>query len=339
MRSKSRSLLRYPGGKGRFAPLISEILRLNNIRPSVFAEPFCGGAGVSLALLEAGLVDQIAINDADPLVAALWLCVFGPEFQWLSDQVLSIPLTLDEWHRQRALTPVREREAALKCLYLNRTSFNGILIKSGPVGGKTQSRRTLAARFNRERLAARIIDLHRHADRVNVSNQDWQKFCRRIIRRSGAFLYLDPPYFHRAEKLYAHYFGETEHRRLRDALCRLDAPWLLSYDDAREVRGLYDARGLAVRVIDKPYSTHPRGGESTVGREVLYSNLPTLPTKDCAQPRFRGFTILSGEEAACRNPRESALRGSPDFSARQSDFPLPETRHAPCAPDPKRDCP
>jgi DNA adenine methylase len=49
----TRSILRYPGGKTRFAPFIQEALSLNKARVRVFAEPFCGGAGVAISLLEA----------------------------------------------------------------------------------------------------------------------------------------------------------------------------------------------------------------------------------------------------------------------------------------------
>ena len=95
MWSRSRSLMRYPGSKARFAKFIARALRLNGLRDGLFVEPFCGGASVSIALMEQGFVSEIALNDADPAIAAFWDTVFSPtQAKWLAEQVLTVPLTL-----------------------------------------------------------------------------------------------------------------------------------------------------------------------------------------------------------------------------------------------------
>jgi Site-specific DNA methylase len=253
-------------------------------------EPFCGGASASIALLESNCVEQIAINDADPLVAQLWDVVFsGKDSDWLAEQVMTVPLTIDEWRKQKSLEPHNPRQAALKCLYLNRTSFNGIIHKAGPLGGWSQNKRTVGVRFNRERLALRIKELSTLRDRVTmVGNNNWESFCKRMISNSKCFFYLDPPYYHKAEALYGYYFDNKEHIRLRDYLTNFNVPWMLSYDDAPEIRELYHGRSFKARIIDSTYSTHPMGGASHVGREVLYSNLSRLPAPD------KGIVIHSG---------------------------------------------
>jgi DNA adenine methylase len=292
MQSKTRSLLRYPGSKARFAPFIAQALAMNPPFPRVFAEPFCGGASVSLALLEGNLVEGIVLNDADPLIAALWKCVFHPENSvWLANQLSSIPLTIDEWRRQKSLEPANQREAALKCLYLNRTSFNGILHQSGPIGGWGQKNRTLGVRFNRERLIARIVELSAYSDRVLIFNEPWKTFCIRLESDRDTFLFLDPPYYYKAEQLYGFVFDETEHKELRDYLSDLNVPWLLSYDDAKEVRALYRSRDIRARVIDNTYSTHPLGGASFIGREIIYSNLMHLPDPHEPNRKHVGLTV------------------------------------------------
>lgn len=287
--------MRYPGSKSRFAKLIAAAIRHNGVRDALFVEPFCGGASVSVALLEAGVVERIALNDADPDIASFWEVVFDPDAaRWLAEQVASVPLTLAEWDRQKALAPSGTREAALRCLYLNRTSFNGIIHwRAGPIGGRAQAKRTLDVRFNRERLASRILELSRLSDRVAaVDGVHWKSFVDRLRDEPNAFFYLDPPFYHKAETLYQHCFSDAEHRALRNYLRKLRARWILSYDDAPEVRALYQGLDFRARVIDSVYSAHPVGGQSFIGRELLYTNLPGFVSADGPDYDTDGMSIL-----------------------------------------------
>lgn len=280
----STSLLRYPGGKARFTDFISKSIISSGENAEVFVEPFCGGAGAAIALLEAGHVRRIALNDLDPLVSAFWKVVFGKsgetrsDINWLIGAVESADISVAEWRRQKSLKPSSIREASWKCLYLNRTSFNGILHQAGPIGGWEQKKRTLDVRFNREKLIKRLIALYEFRDRVErVEGVSWETFCDHYKKSTEAYIYLDPPYYHRAEQLYGHLFDDDMHRAMRDYLLELRTPWMLSYDDAQEVRALYGhLGGIDGRVIDQTYSAHPVGGASFVGRELFFSNR-TLP--------------------------------------------------------------
>lgn len=297
--STTTSVLRYPGGKTRFAPFIEETLSLNGINNALFVEPFCGGASVSISLLERGIVRKIALNDSDPLISSLWKVIFSEDSEWLANQVLNVPLTLDEWKRQKTLQPTTVTEMALKCLYLNRTSFNGIIHKAGPLGGWGQTNRTVGVRFNREKLASRIRELAELQDQVvAVECLDWRKFCAKMKQRKNAIFYFDPPYFHKAELLYGHYFQLKQHLVFKKYLNKLDVPWILSYDDATEIRALYGALDLSARVIDSTYSAHPMGGASFVGRELFFSNLDYLPLPKTAKGGHSGLSVRSYTELA-----------------------------------------
>jgi DNA adenine methylase len=276
----SLSPLRYPGGKVRFTRFIAEAILSSDRHTSVLVEPFCGGAGASIGLLKEGYVPQIALNDCDPLVASFWKIVFGKsrstkhDVNWLTNKIESAELSINEWRKQKTLIPTNLREAAWKCLYLNRTSFNGILHKAGPIGGWSQKNRTLAVRFNRMALIEKVTSLYEMKDQVcRVDCVNWRQFCSYFRKNQKAYLYLDPPYYHKAEQLYGYLFDEKAHRALRDYLMEMTSPWMLSYDDAKEVRELYGSiNGIQGRVIDQTYSAHPVGGASFIGRELFFSN-------------------------------------------------------------------
>ena len=279
--SATRSLLRYPGSKARLARFVAQTILANGFHCPTFVEPFCGGASVSIALLESNVVGEIVINDIDPLVAALWKCVFSKNnSRWLADNIMQVPLTLDYWKYQKNLTPSNTREMALKCLYLNRTSFSGVLHSSaGPIGGQTQAKWTIGCRFNKGKLAARILELSKYTHRVKaITNTSWLAVCKRWSQENDALFYLDPPFYHKAKRLYRFVFDDKGHKALHDYLMnQKKCSWILSYDNAGEIRALYDESNLNARIIDNTYSAHPIGGNSFIGREVVYSNLKLLP--------------------------------------------------------------
>lgn len=317
MSTSTRSVLRYPGSKARFSDFIAKTISLNAGPPRLFVEPFCGGASVSIALLEDGVVDKIAINDVDPLIAQFWATVFSKAgAEWLASRVVEVPLSVEEWKRQKALKPTSQRAAALKCLYLNRTSFNGIIHKSGPLGGWGQKNIKIDVRFNRQRIANRILALSELRSKVTVANEGWRAFCERFADDERAVIYLDPPYYHKADQLYGYVFDEVEHEALRDFLQKMSRPWLLSYDDAQEVRDLYEDVTNKARVIDNTYSTHPLGGCAFVGRELVLTNMKRLPAAAKVAIAHVGLSIKkpqksrAGSDLALRFPISAAAAAS-----------------------------
>ena len=297
----SISPLRYPGGKTRFSKFIWESIISSGESVKVFAEPFCGGAGAAISLLESKQVEHIALNDLDPLVSSFWKVTFGKssktkrDINWLIRNIETAEISVNEWRRLKASKPKSVREAAWKCLYLNRTSFNGILHKAGPIGGWDQKKRSLDVRFNREKLAKRLRQLYELGDQVERTDcMNWKAFCSLYEKTSQAYIYLDPPYYHRAEQLYGYLFDEGLHCAMRDYLVSLSTPWILSYDDALEVRELYSGlMGIDGRIVDQTYSTHPMGGASFVGRELVFSNrkFPAIDISEKSKPHV-GLSII-----------------------------------------------
>lgn len=240
------SPLRYPGGKRKLAARIA--MQMDRHGLDYFErilEPFAGGASVTIAFLEAGVAESAIISDLDPLVANLWATVFSSRAGELADRVLDAEVSLDEWLRLRANDPEDQIERAFKCLFLNRTSFSGALsVTAGPIGGMAQeSDYKIGCRYNRYALAERIWELSRLSHRVSVKNTDFRQLIasyRAAATRRGKvpndFWYLDPPFFHKADRLYRIWFADDDHRALRERLESLPGRWFLSYDNCPEAR-------------------------------------------------------------------------------------------------------
>lgn len=138
----TKSVLRYPGGKTQMTAYVEYIIKKQHLSSPIYCEPFSGGAGVSIALLLSNTVDTIILNDYDPSIYSVWYAVLN-EPQRLSETILNIPITIDEWYRQKdiytALNEIREYnfDLAVSTLFLNRTNRAGI-ITGGPIGGYEQ---------------------------------------------------------------------------------------------------------------------------------------------------------------------------------------------------------
>ena len=276
------SPLRYPGSKRRFAGYVRRALELNGLKPKLFVEPFAGGASVALQLLNDGLVEKIGLIDRDPLVAAFWDTVFF-DTTWLVERVKRMAVTLRQWKLWSRARPRSRRQRALKCLFLNRTSFSGIIAPgAGPIGGWAQeSNYDVACRFPRKTLIRRIRQAAQLKDGVEfVWSMSWSAGLARMrqMQQRGelpedAFLYMDPPFFEKADRLYTYCFAEQQHRELRDHLLSEKSKWILSYDSAARVEELY---GRAPKQVDLLYSVAAKASQRQV-QEIVLSNLDTLP--------------------------------------------------------------
>ncbi|GAA4385975.1 DNA adenine methylase [Tsukamurella soli] len=298
LRNASLSPLRYPGSKRKMIPAIRQLIDANVPRPKLFVEPFCGGASVSLGLLEHDAVDTVLIGDLDPLVSAFWREA-SRNGERLVDDMMKLTVTVAEWDNWRAARPVSDRRRALKFLFLNRTTFSGIIDnRAGPIGGRAQtSDYPIDCRFNKDAIAERILNVHRLAkagrilDDEDVWNSTWQRTLDRVRWHAGGHdpkatvLYLDPPYIHKADRLYKMPFKERHHRELASHLLGTEHRWILSYDAEPLVLDMY--RGptdVHEYRVAHHYTTRGSRTAPVPGREVLFTNLPNDPTRERPTP-------------------------------------------------------
>ena len=265
-------------------PYVARVISSLPTKPSILIEPFAGGAAVSVGLLEHNFVPRIALNDTNTLVASFWKTVFCPEMaQALAEKIRKTEVCLDRWKSIKASSPEKTVDRAFKCIFLNRTSFSGILHSSaGPIGGMAQAGTyKIDARFPKERLAARILKLSSLHKRVEyVKEDDFRDIfsdplggC--SIKQEGrAFWYIDPPFWNKAEKLYSNFFSESDHNDLFALVSKVKGAWVLSYDNAPEILRLYSQSShwdhVGLRYTARSRSTGARS------QEILFTNTKTL---------------------------------------------------------------
>ncbi|KXO92932.1 hypothetical protein AXK58_13760 [Tsukamurella tyrosinosolvens] len=228
---------------------------------AIWVEPFAGGAGAGLHLLETNVIEELWLVEKNPALAAFWRMAAhrGDE---LAAAVRALEPDMAQWHRAREIVAaayeqesIDDASVALAALVLNRCSRSGMVNpRVGPIGGKNQTGRwTIRARWNADGIAERIERVYRRSDQIRVDEGDAitriQELDGSVGIEDEVMLFVDPPYLVQGNGLYANGMSEQDHRDLAAALTGSAAHWILTYDADDRVPALYPAhRVLAYEI-------------------------------------------------------------------------------------------
>lgn len=263
--------LRYPGGKGKLAAYVKEILNENRLLDGEYVEPYAGGAAIALELLFHEYVSRVHINDLSRPVHAFWRSVLS-DTERICKLVRDTPLTTEAWAIQKRIFAHQDEcddiTLGFATFYLNRTNRSGIL-NGGIIGGQDQSGPwKIDARFNREELIYRIQAIAKMSQRISLTRMDAFDFLTGGISKwsEKTLIYLDPPYYRKGRDLYYNYYQPKDHAEVAEFLSTLThRHWIVSYDYVPEICGLYSNYKRIVYEIG--YSARQ---SSPSGREVMF---------------------------------------------------------------------
>lgn len=246
--SNYKTPLRYPGGKQRLTPFVLEVLEENDLVGGDYAEPYAGGAGVAVALLLDGQVGHIHLNDSCTGVYAFWRSILNKTDEFCQ-RVMDTPLTVKEWRRQKEIltrpSEFDQIDVGFSTFYLNRCNRSGIL-SGGVIGGLNQKGKwKIDARFPRKELVARIEAIAKKRRRITVKNLDAQTFISDYLPTlpDRTLVYCDPPYFHKAKRLYLNHYKPKDHAAIARVIqTNIQQHWMVSYDGAPEILKRYSER-------------------------------------------------------------------------------------------------
>ncbi|MCL6613092.1 MAG: DNA adenine methylase [Firmicutes bacterium] len=260
--------LRYPGGKSKLYDFMVKLLKHNRLNGCTYVEPFAGGAGLALSLLQKGHVNEIIINDLDYSIYAFWYCVLY-ETEKFVHAITEMPINIDEWEKQRDIQRRQNEygifEVGLSTFFLNRVNRSGI-IKGGVIGGLCQEGQyRLDCRFNKTNLIEKIKRISTMKDRIKLYNLDVVEFIPSIINdlSNHSLIYFDPPYFAQGSNLYYNYYTIEDHKALSILIKKIRQPWILTYDNEPLVYEFY--RGYRISELRLTYSA----GSKRSGTELV----------------------------------------------------------------------
>lgn len=245
--ARTFSPLRYPGGKSSIVSMVSDILGHNFSTPCHYVEPYAGGGGLALALLFTGKASKIYLNDLDRSIWAVWNSILNESDAFI-DKIKKTDVTIDEWHKQRDIQNNKDQysnlEVGFSSFFLNRTNRSGIILKAGVIGGLLQSNEKykLGCRFNKDDLIKRIEKIISYKESIYLSNKDAIDFMAEIEGQqsiNNLCFFIDPPYYEKGASLYTNYYSKEDHSKISDAIGKLQSKWILTYDNAENIRKLY----------------------------------------------------------------------------------------------------
>jgi len=254
------SPFRFPGGKTWLVPEVRKWLITAKQTPSVFVEPFAGGAMAGLTAAAEGLAERVVLCELDEEVSAVWSTIFkgtDEDVQWLCREIIGFKVRHDAVREVLGSKPRTEKARAFRTIVKNRMQRGGIMAAGAGLVKAGENGRGLHSRWYPETLAKRIEVVRTLRDRITFEQGDGFTVVPQFARDPNAFFFIDPPYTAGGKKagkrLYTH--NEIDHDKLFALMAGVRGSVMMTYDDAYEVRKM--ARRYGFRVVPIPMkNTH-----------------------------------------------------------------------------------
>jgi len=267
-----RSPFRYPGGKTWFVPTFRRWVKSLKTKPRVLVEPFAGGGIVSLTALFEDIVERVVMVELDEEVAAVWESIVGGDAEWLADRILTFKMSREAVEQELQRTPTSKREKAFQTILKNRTLHGGILADGSSFIRHGENGKGIASRWYPKTLAQRLINLTHIADRIDFRRDDGLRVLGEFTYQRDVIYFLDPPYTAGGKKagrrLYKYH--EIDHEKLFATCKSLVGEFLMTYDDAEEVREMCRTRGFQMRLVPMKNTHHATLNELVIGKDLSW---------------------------------------------------------------------
>lgn len=267
-----RSPFRYPGGKTWFVPTFRRWLVAMHRKPDILVEPFAGGGIISLTALFENMVKKAVMVELDEEMAAVWESIVKGDAAWLANRVLTFELSKEAVINEIKRVPATRKEKAFHTILKNRTFHGGILADGSGFLKYGENGKGIHSRWYPATIAKRLINIDMISQRIDFRCCDGLKIMQEFADQPDVIYFIDPPYTAGGKKagkrLYTHYSLDHEHLF---AVCEtLKGNFLMTYDNAEEVKRLARRHGFQMRLIPMNNTHHATMEELVIGKNLSW---------------------------------------------------------------------
>ena len=267
-----RSPFRYPGGKTWFVPTFRDWIASHHCQPGMLIEPFAGGGIISLTALFEKLVPHVVMVEIDEEIAAVWQSVVNGNSEWIAEKILSFDLTKESVVKEISKHKVDKKRKAFQTILKNRTFHGGILAEGSGFLKYGENGKGIRSRWYPITLAKRFMNLTLVSDKIVFRKNDGLQVIKEYSKQKDVVYFIDPPYTAGKKKagkrLYNHH--SIDHEQLF-ALCEsIKGDFLMTYDNADEVKIMARRHGFQMRLIPMTNTHHATMEELVIGKDLTW---------------------------------------------------------------------
>lgn len=285
-----RSPFRYPGGKTWFVPTFRHWITTMYPKPKKLVEPFAGGGIISLTALFENLVQEAVMVELDDEIAAVWESIVSGDAEWLANRILTFELSREAVINEIKRLPRTQKEKAFQTILKNRTFHGGILAEGSGFLKYGENGKGIHSRWYPATIAKRILNLNHIAERIDFRCHDGFKVMQEFSGRHDTIFFIDPPYTAGGKKagkrLYKHY--DIDHEQLFVLCETLKGDFLMTYDNAEEVKKMARNHRFKMRIVPMNNTHHATMEELVIGRDLSW--MDAFPEVHEPQTEYTGRT-------------------------------------------------
>jgi DNA adenine methylase len=269
-----RSPFRYPGGKTWLVPRLRQWLNSYSYKPIKFIEPFAGGAIAGLTVAFENLAESVSLIEKDEQVAAVWQTIINIDggAEWLANKIQSFHLTEESASSLLSSRLRSPRNLAFKTIVQNRVSHGGILANGAGLLKHGENGKGIHSRWYPETLARRIRDILTVMNRIRFTKGDAFPIIKKYLHTPDVVFFVDPPYTASKKKagsrLYKYH--QIDHEKLFELMSKAKGDFLMTYDDADEVRALALKYRFETRLVAMTNTHHATMTELLISRDLSW---------------------------------------------------------------------
>lgn len=267
-----RSPFRYPGGKTWLIPQIRLWLASLLDNCSTFIEPFAGGGIVSLTVAFENLASKIIMVELDKSVSSVWETLVYGNIDALAERILIFEMSYENLKAEISQETASIEDLAFRTLLRNRTCHGGILAPGGGFLKNGENGKGILSRWYPATLAKRIRNIKSIRDKIEFINGNGFEVIENNLLDPKAIFFIDPPYTAAGKKagtrLYTHY--DLDHNYLFDLMESVSGSFLMTYDNADEIKDLSDKHGFKYKEIAMSNTHHAKMNELLISRDLSW---------------------------------------------------------------------